>query len=233
MAGTSVSVCNTLYEYLMITSTSKDDPLFADISYPSGSANKSLEGYELKNAKLSYFGRLNYNFAEKYIFEATMRADAADLSVLPATNRWGFFPSASAGWVLSNEDFFSPVKNVVSFMKLRASWGQNGSTSNLSGYKYSNSIDLNSTGYTSVCIHILTGILYKATGMLTVDYANKYLLEPLGIPAHKNFYAMSAEEHKEFTISKLPKEAVWFADPQGLGTPGYGLCMTAQDMAKI
>jgi hypothetical protein len=76
-----------------------------------------------------------------------MRADAADLSVLPATNRWGFFPSASAGWVLSSENFFSPLKNVFSFMKLRASWGQNGSTSNLSGYKYSNSIDLSSTGY--------------------------------------------------------------------------------------
>jgi CubicO group peptidase (beta-lactamase class C family) len=69
--------------------------------------------------------------------------------------------------------------------------------------------------------------------MLTVDYANKYFFEALGIPAHKNFYAKSAQEHKEFTISKLPKEAVWFADPDGLGTPGYGLCMTAQDMAKI
>ena len=87
--------------------------------------------------------------------------------------------------------------------------------------------------YSSVCIHILTGILYKATGMITVDYANRYLFEPLGIPVHKNFYAKTAEEHKEFTISKLPKEDVWFADPQDLGTPGYGLCMTASDMAKI
>ncbi|MBO6175995.1 MAG: hypothetical protein J6O39_00425 [Treponema sp.] len=84
--------------------------------------------------------------------------------------------------------------------------------------------------YSSVCLHILSGILYKATGMLTVDYANKYLFEPLSIPAHKNFYAKSAQEHKEFTISKLPKETVWFADPQDLGTPGYGLCMTATDM---
>jgi len=87
--------------------------------------------------------------------------------------------------------------------------------------------------YSSVCLHILTGILYKATGMITVDYANKYLFEPLGIRAHKNFYAKSAQEHKEFTISKLPKEAVWFSDPQDLGTPEYGLCMTASDMAKI
>jgi CubicO group peptidase (beta-lactamase class C family) len=69
--------------------------------------------------------------------------------------------------------------------------------------------------------------------MLTVDYANKYLFEPLGIPAHKNFYAESAEEHKAFTLDKKPKQPVWFADPQDLGTPGYGLCMTASDMAKI
>ncbi len=87
--------------------------------------------------------------------------------------------------------------------------------------------------YSSVCLHILTGILYKTTGMITVDYANKYLFEPLGIPAHKTFYAKSAEEHKEFTISKLPKKAVWFSDPQNLGTPGYGLCLSAVDMAKI
>ncbi len=87
--------------------------------------------------------------------------------------------------------------------------------------------------YSSVCLHILTGILYKTTGMITVDYANKYLFEPLGIPPHKTFYAKSAEEHKEFTISKLPKKAVWFSDPQNLGTPGYGLCLSAVDMAKI
>ena len=87
--------------------------------------------------------------------------------------------------------------------------------------------------YSSVCIHILSGILYKATGMITVDYANKFLFEPLGIPPHKVYIAKSAEEHKQFTITKTPKKAVWFSDRQNLGTPGYGLCMTAEDMAKI
>lgn len=87
--------------------------------------------------------------------------------------------------------------------------------------------------YSSVCLHVLSGILYKATNMKTVDYANANLFEPLEIKKHKNFYAKSAEEHKEFTISKLPKENVWFADPQGLGTPGYGLCFSAEDMAKL
>ena len=87
--------------------------------------------------------------------------------------------------------------------------------------------------YQTVCLHILSGILFKATGMNTVDYANKYLFEPLGVARHENYYAMSAEEHKHFTIDKEPKGNVWFADPQGLGTPGYGLCMSATDMAKI
>lgn len=87
--------------------------------------------------------------------------------------------------------------------------------------------------YKTVCLHILSGILYKATGMTTVDYANEYLFKPLGIAEHENYYAKSAEEHKHFTVDKEPKTNVWFADRDGLGTPGYGLCMCAKDMAKI
>jgi len=87
--------------------------------------------------------------------------------------------------------------------------------------------------YRTVCLHILSGILYKATGMNTVDFANKYLFNPLGIPEHTNYYAKTAEEHKRFTLDKEPKKDVWFADPMGLGTPGYGLCLSALDMAKI
>lgn len=87
--------------------------------------------------------------------------------------------------------------------------------------------------YQTVCLHILSGILFKATGMKTVDFANKYLFAPLGIKEHKIFSVGNAEEHKAFTISKTPKENVWLADPQGLCAPGYGLCMSASDMAKI
>ena len=147
MAGMSYSHNTKLYTYVGLSSAAKDDPLYADISYPSGSTTRFTEGKELYNAKLSYFGRINYSFADKYLFEATFRADAADSSILPVENRWGYFPSASVGWVISNEDFFSPVKDVVSFMKVRASWGQNGSTSNLGNYKYSNSIATVAAGY--------------------------------------------------------------------------------------
>lgn len=87
--------------------------------------------------------------------------------------------------------------------------------------------------YQTVCLHILTGILHRATGMKPVEFANRFLFAPLGIKAHESFFALTAEEHKRFTVSKAPKEPVWFADPQGLGTPGYGLCLSAEDMAKI
>lgn len=87
--------------------------------------------------------------------------------------------------------------------------------------------------YRTVCLHILSDILHRATGLLPVEFANRHLFGPLGIPAHGNFYARNAEEHRRFTLGKSPKGNVWFADPQGLGTPGYGLCMSAADMAKI
>jgi len=87
--------------------------------------------------------------------------------------------------------------------------------------------------YQTVCLHMLSGILYKATNIKTVDYANEHLFAPLGIKNRVNYLAETAEEHKQFTIGKSPKDNIWFCDTDGLCTPGYGLCMSAEDMAKI
>jgi TonB-linked SusC/RagA family outer membrane protein len=146
MAGTAYSENELTYVSASVDKVMKDDPLFADVSYPAGDANKSAAGYNTVNRKLSYFARAGYNFGNKYMLQASMRADAADLSVLPKEGRWGYFPAISAGWTLSNEDFF-PKQNVLDFAKLRFSWGQNGSTSNLGGYMYSSAISNNSVGY--------------------------------------------------------------------------------------
>ena len=73
---------------------------------------------------MSYFGRLNYDYAEKYMFTAIFRADGS--SVFAPGHRWGYFPSFSAGWVVSNEKFMQSTANWLSFLKLRAGWGQNG-----------------------------------------------------------------------------------------------------------
>lgn len=100
----------------------------------------------------SYFGRVNYEFAGKYLVEANARYDGS--SRFSDDNQYGFFPSASVGWRMSNEDFWAPIKSVVNEFKLRGSWGQVGSqtvglytfieTYNQSNYIYNNSL---ATGY--------------------------------------------------------------------------------------
>ena len=119
----------------------RDDPLFYYISQATPTATKSVGGgVENYSRKYSYFGRVGWSYLNKYNVQATFRADAADLSVLPKPMRWGFFPSVSAGWTLSEESFFAPLKSVVNYAKFRASWGQNGSIAGLGGYSYANDI---------------------------------------------------------------------------------------------
>ena len=78
-------------------------------------------GYE---TSLSYFGRINYDFNETYMLSLVIRADGS--SKFAKGHRWGYFPSVSAGWVVSNEKFMQSTSNWLSFLKLRAGWGQNG-----------------------------------------------------------------------------------------------------------
>lgn len=120
----------------------KNDPLFYFLNYASASATKGVSGEKTRSVKMSYFGRVGYDYGGRYLLQASLRADAADLSQLPASNRWGYFPAVSVGWTVSEEKFFSPLKKHVSNLKLRASWGQNGSLAALSGYPYSTDMAL-------------------------------------------------------------------------------------------
>lgn len=78
-------------------------------------------------ATAGYFMRLNYDYDSKYMMEFNLRYDGS--SRFTNDNRWDWFPSVSAGWNVAREDFFKPLANVVSTLKLRASWGQLGNTS--------------------------------------------------------------------------------------------------------
>lgn len=88
------------------------DPITAQSAY--GGADES--------ALQSVFGRVNYELDDRYLFSAAFRADGS--SRFGANNRYGYFPSVSAGWIASHEDFWK--SNLVNFLKIRASWGQNG-----------------------------------------------------------------------------------------------------------
>lgn len=82
---------------------------------------------------LSFFGRVNYNFRETYLATLVMRADGS--SNFAPGNRWGYFPSVSVGWVMTNEKFMEKALSWLDFLKIRASWGQNGNQ-NIAGFQY-------------------------------------------------------------------------------------------------
>ncbi len=93
----------------------------------SGATMEAIGGSAKEEyAMLSYFGRVNYAFDRKYLFEANFRSDAS--SKFAPGHRTGLFPSFSAGWVVSNEPFFAGAKNMVNYLKLRGSYGTLGNT---------------------------------------------------------------------------------------------------------
>jgi TonB-linked SusC/RagA family outer membrane protein len=124
----------------------------AYLSNVPGKTVNSLTGSPYGESALSsFFGRVNYNYKEKYMASIIMRADGS--SVFARGHRWGYFPSISAGWVASNEDFWQEKVSFIDFLKLRLSYGQNGNsrvtgnqhlslitTSGTFGYPYGNSM---------------------------------------------------------------------------------------------
>lgn len=153
---------------------------------------------------LSYFPEYSVKHGEKTIFDVTIR----HLLTMRAPYKGHGDPWAK---VCSGEDW---TKASLDFLG-----GKSGITDEFD--------------YRTVCLHILSGILFKATGIKTVNFANEYLFRPLGIVKHGNFSAGTAQEHKLFITDKTPRNNVWLADPQGLAAPGYGLCLSAADMAKL
>ncbi len=105
----------------------------------------------------SYFGRLNYVFADKYLLEANIRFDGSSRFL---NDKWGTFPSVSAGWVLTQEDFFAGA-TWLDFFKVRASWGQLGNQ-NIGDFRYARTLSL-SQNY-SLNGGIVQGVAQTALG---------------------------------------------------------------------
>nr|WP_321406282.1 TonB-dependent receptor [uncultured Carboxylicivirga sp.] len=120
--GESVSLTNVSnafsdFEHAWIDNTDGDDAALMTLSgSPWGVGGIA-----------SFFGRVNYNYKETYMLSLVMRADGS--SNFARGKRWGYFPSVSAGWVITNESFMSGTESWLDFLKLRASWGQNGNCS--------------------------------------------------------------------------------------------------------
>ncbi len=115
------------------------DPYMATIN--SAVADRERErtsGYRTYSTLASYFGRVDYNYDERYMIQATVRRDGSDK--FGANNKWGVFPSVSAGWNVSNEAFMESTVDWLSFLKLRGSWGVNGNQ-NIDQFAYASLMD--------------------------------------------------------------------------------------------
>lgn len=95
--------------------------------------SRSSKGSEYVNTLVSYFGRVNYSYEDRYLLSATLRRDGS--SRFSPSYRFGNFPSVSAGWKVSNEKFWDVSKSIVSLLKLRASYGKVGNQ-NIGDYGY-------------------------------------------------------------------------------------------------
>lgn len=121
MAGTETRTgkgdrLNAYRRYFVSTSV---DQMFA-----GGDAEKDNGGSAYQNARLNYFGRVNYSFSDKYLAEFVWRYDGS--YIFPEGKRFGFFPGVSVGWRVSEESFWKNGVPLVDNLKLRASWGQTG-----------------------------------------------------------------------------------------------------------
>ena len=97
-------------------------------------------------ALLGIFGRINYDYKSRYLFEVSGRYDGT--SRFASGSRWGFFPSASAGWRISEESFFQPVRQWIDNLKVRGSFGSLGNQNISSYYSFARLISISSLGYT-------------------------------------------------------------------------------------
>lgn len=113
-----------------------DPELWGYLAYANAGADKGIGGNVNVSTQYSWFGRVGYTYDNKYMAQVSLRGDAYDNSRLPVTNRWGYFPSFSLGWTISEESFMGWSRPAMDFFKFRFSWGKNGSVAPLGNYSY-------------------------------------------------------------------------------------------------
>jgi TonB-linked SusC/RagA family outer membrane protein len=167
----------------------------------------------------SFFGRASYNYAEKYMAQFTIRTDGS--SNFMRGHRWGTFPSASIGWVITNEKFMEKASSWLDFLKIRASWGQNGNQSisnfqylstfafdNQNGYYFGNGNKTLQTtgGYMSVLKN--ENVTWETSEQIDLGIDARFLNSRLGL--NFDYYIKKTKDW----LVRAPIQAVW-----GLSAP--------------
>lgn len=115
---------------------------FRYLNYSTNAADDYVVGYTTRRRQIAYYGRLSWSYLDRYNAQFNFRADSYDAAYLDLDHNWGYFPSVSVGWTFTNEEFMKPaVGKVFTYGKLRASYGVNGSISNLGNYMYASTLN--------------------------------------------------------------------------------------------
>lgn len=153
---------------------------------------------------LDFFPEYQVKRGEKTIYDVTVR----HLLTMTAPYKYTSEPwtkvCTSGDWTLAVLDFLGGRKGITGEFK-----------------------------YATLGIQILAGIIENATGERCIDFANRHLFLPLGIPEHVIHGDSSKEDQFDFFMNKKPRKNEWYSDPKGAVTAGWGLCMSARDLAKL
>ena len=173
MAGMSYSDYEQDYAGGQTNELSSEADNFIYLDYSTNTADDYVSGATNYQRKIAYFGRLSWDLNDTYYAQFNFRADSYDTAYLDFDHKWGYFPSVSIGWVFSKESLLEKVVgNTFSYGKFRASYGVNGSISNLGSYAYASTLLAGKTATVDNMAYWLDGEL--VTGV----YPNTVLANP-------------------------------------------------------
>jgi len=198
-----------------------------DYLFAGGEQEKNNDGSAWKRARLNYFGRFGYNYKSKYIAEFLWRYDGSYM--FPESERFGFFPGAMAGWVVSEENFWKENVPVINYFKIRASYGQMGNDNiyyddKLQEYQYFSTYSFG----TYVVNDKLAKSLFESrvpNEMITWEVANNY---NLGF----DFQFLQGKLNFEFDIFKNRRNSILWRKNASI-PQSTGMTLPAENIGKV
>jgi TonB-linked SusC/RagA family outer membrane protein len=197
--------------------------------FAGGDLEKNNNEFVSIDSRVNYFGRLSYNYKETYLFQFSFRRDGS-LSFSKESGRWGNFPSVLAGWKVSNEEFWKKNLRVISFFKLKASWGQLGNDlvlpfQYLSSYSFSQGYVLGSTRSYSTGLAqqgaTNPNITWEVANVYNAGFESMYFNNRLSLNAdffyqrRNNILVHRNASVPDFTGIQLPDENFGIVDNKG------------------
>lgn len=209
-----------LYHELFARGNNYPEPYYLQIT---NAEERDASSYESTHVLASYLGRLNYDFAGKYLVSATVRYDGS--SRLSSEDRWEVFPSFSAGWRIDQEEFFPVDESIVNLLKIRGSYGVLGNE-NIGEYQYMSTIARNNMKYSFGGVPVSGSAISTFTNLNIAWEKKKSTSFGLDLGMFNNKLEFSAEYYKNVSEDLLYSVPV----PESAGVSNTTVTMNAASM---